>query len=175
MGESDIDVTTLSLTELADHIEQTHHAYLHSELPRLDEMMAKVVSDHGERNPSLHRIREIFLALATEMSSHMMKEERILFPMVRELDASEMTPSFHCGTLANPIRQMESEHTQAGSALEDLHELADGYTPPDWACDNYRALLDALARFEHDLQLHIHKESDVLFPRALEMESKKGS
>ena len=120
MAESDVDVTALSLTELADHIEQTHHAYLHSEIPRLDEMTEKVASIHGERNPSLHRIREIFLALAAEMSSHMMKEERILFPMIRELDASEMTPAFHCGSLANPIRQMESEHTQAGSALEEI-------------------------------------------------------
>ena len=169
------DVAVMSLTELADHIEQTHHTYLHSELPRLDEMTEKVASVHGERDPRLHQIREIFLALATEMSNHMMKEERILFPMVRQLDASETTPTFHCGSLANPIRQMESEHTQAGSALEDLRELADGYTPPDWACNTYRAMLDALARFDHDLQLHMRKEGEVLFPRALEMENKKGS
>jgi len=174
MVETDVDVMTLSLAELADHIEQTHHAYLHSEIPRLDEMTEKVASVHGEKNPRLHQIRQTFLALAAEMSSHMMKEERILFPMVRELDASEMTPAFHCGSLANPIQQMESEHTQAGSALEDLRELADGYTPPDWACSTYRAMLDALARFEHDLHLHIHKESDALFPRALEMERIKG-
>jgi regulator of cell morphogenesis and NO signaling len=169
------DVAAMSLTELADHIEQTHHAYLHSELPRLDEMTEKVASVHGERDPRLHQIRQIFLALAAEMSGHMMKEERILFPMVRQLDASETTPTFHCGSLANPIRQMESEHTQAESALDDLRELADGYAPPDWACNTYRAMLDALARFDHDLQLHMRKEGEVLFPRALEMENKKGS
>lgn len=173
--EYDADLAAMSLTELADHIEQTHHAYLHSELPRLDEMTEKVVSVHGERNSRLHQIREIFLALAAEMSSHMMKEERILFPMVRELDTSETTPAFHCGSLANPIRQMESEHTQAEAALEKLRELTDDYTPSDWACNNYRAMLDALAHFEHDLHLHIHKESSSLFPRALEMENKKGS
>lgn len=175
VGESVVDVAAMSLTEQADHIEQTHHTYLRSEFPRLDRMTEKVTSVHGERNSRLHQIRETFLALATELSSHMTKEEQILFPMVRQLDASQRTPTFHCGSLANPIRQMESEHIQAGSALEKLRELTEGYTPPDWACNTYRAMLDSLARLEHDLHLHIHKENNVLFPRALEMESEKGT
>ena len=172
-GESVVDAASMSLTELADHIEQTHHAYLRSEFPRLDRMTEKVASVHGGKNSNLHQIRETFITLAGELSSHMMKEEQILFPMVRELDASEAAPSFHCGSLANPIRQMESEHTQAGSALEKFKELTDGYTPPDWACNTYRAMLDGLAHLEDDLHLHIHKENNVLFPRALKMESEK--
>ena len=171
-GQSVEDATAMSLTELANHIEQTHHTYLRSEFPRLDKMTEKVTSVHGEKNWRLHQIRKTFLALTAELSSHMMKEEQILFPMVRQLDASETTPKFHCGSLLNPIRHMESEHTCAGSALKKLRNLTDGYTPPDWACNTYRAMLDALARLEHDLHLHIHKENNVLFPRALEMERK---
>lgn len=172
-GESVADAAAMSLTELTDHIEQTHHTYLRSEFPRLDSMTEKVVSVHGERNSRLHQIRETLLALTTELSNHMMKEEQTLFPMMRQLDASETTPTFPCGSLANPIREIESEHIQAGSALEKLRELADGYTPPDWACNTYRAMLDALIHLEHDLHLHIHKENNVLFPRTLEMERGK--
>ena len=36
----------MSLTELVDHIEKTHHAYLHEELPRLAGMTRKVVATH---------------------------------------------------------------------------------------------------------------------------------
>jgi regulator of cell morphogenesis and NO signaling len=175
VGESVIDAAAMSLTELVDHIEQTHHTYLRSEFPRLESMTEKVASVHGEKNSRLHQIRETYIALAAELSSHMMKEEQILFPMVRQLDASEMTPTFHCGVLANPILQMESEHTQAGSALENLRELTDNYTPPDWACNTYLAMLDSLARLENDLHQHIHKENNVLFPRALEMEREKSA
>ena len=170
-----LDASALSLTELVDHILQTHHAYLRSELPRLERMTKKVASVHGNTNSRLHQIRETFLDLATELSSHMMKEEQILFPMVLQLDASKTAPAFHCGSLANPIGQMESEHTEAGSALQELRELTDGYTPPDWACNTYRAMLDALARLEQDLHLHIHKENNLLFPGALEMEREKSA
>ncbi len=168
-----VDAAAMSLIGLVDHIEQTHHAYLRSEFPRLEEMTKKVESVHGEKNPRLAQIRETFLAMVTELSSHMMKEEQILFPMVRQLDASDTAPAFRCGSLANPIRQMESEHTQAGSALEELRELSDDYTPPDWACATYRAMLDAFIHLEGDLHLHIHKENNVLFPRAIEIESEK--
>ena len=109
----------------------------------------------------------------TELADHMMKEEQILFPLVRQLDASDTAPTFHCGSLANPIDQMESEHSQAGAALERLRELTDGFTPPDGACNTYHAMLDALAQLERDLHLHIHKENNVLFPRALKMEQNK--
>ena len=174
-GESVADVAAMSMTELADHIEQTHHVYLRSELPRLEEMTEKVASVHGEKDSRLSLIRETFRVLVSELSSHMMKEEQILFPMVRQLDASETTPAFHCGSLANPIQQMQIEHTQADVMLGKLNELTDSYSAPEWACDTYRAMLEALARFEADMHQHIHKENDVLFLRALEIESEKSA
>ena len=134
-------------------------------------MTKKVAMAHGKANIKLHEIRETFLAMSSELVDHMMKEEKILFPMIRQLDENAETSVFHCGTLANPIRQMETEHTQAGSALERLRELTDDYTPPEWACNTYRAMLDGLENIEQDLHVHIHKENNVLFPRAIKMES----
>jgi len=172
-GESAADVAAMSMTELADHIEQTHHVYLRSELPRLDKLTEEMASVHGKMDSRISLIRETIRILVSELSSHMMKEEQILFPMVRQLDASETTPEFHCGPLANPIQQMELEHTQAGVMLGKLNELTDSYSAPEWACDTYRAMLDALARFERDMHQHIDKENNVLFPRALAVESEK--
>jgi regulator of cell morphogenesis and NO signaling len=168
-----VSPATMSLTELADHIEQTHHAYLRTELPRLDFMTKKVSAVHGDKEPRLRELRDTFVSLAEELSSHMFKEEQILFPMIRQLEASETAPAFHCGSLANPVTQMEAEHDIAGSALERQRELTDDYQPPDWACNTFRAMVDALARLEDDLHQHIHKENNVLFPRALKLEAKK--
>ncbi|MDA0710909.1 MAG: iron-sulfur cluster repair di-iron protein [bacterium] len=170
--EPSVNPASMTLTELADHIVETHHAYLKTEFPRLDRMTEKVAAVHGDKNESLYAVRQIFLALVEELTSHMMKEERILFPMVRQMESTEPASAFHCGSVGNPIRQMELEHDIAGSALETLNELTGGYTPPEWACNTYRALLDGLAHLESDMHQHIHKENNVLFPRAIEMEKK---
>lgn len=165
-----VDADAMTLAELADHVEATHHAYLREELPRLDFMTEKVSRVHGDKDERLYRVREAFVALKSELEPHMMKEERVLFPMIRELEQATGPVQFHCGSVANPIRQMEHEHDQSGQALEILRESTDGFTPPDWACNTYRAMLDSLARLEADMHQHVHKENNVLFPKAVQRE-----
>ena len=165
-----VDADAMSLTELADHIEQTHHAYLRAELPRLDMMTEKVARVHGDKEPRLAQVRKAFVALKAELEPHMIKEERILFPIIRQLEASSDRPGFHCGSVVNPIEQMEHEHDQAGDALAAIREAADDFVPPDWACNTYLAMLDSLEKLEADMHQHIHKENNVLFPKAIKLE-----
>ncbi len=171
LGAPPVDAAAMSLTELADHIQKQHHGYLRDVLPRLDMLTARVASVHGADDPRLNEVRQTLLGFAAELSSHMMKEEQVLFPMIRQLDASETLPAFHCGSLNNPIRQMELEHHDAGAALERMRALTDEYTPPSWACNTYRAMLDELSHLERDMHQHVHKEDNVLFPRAVKLES----
>jgi regulator of cell morphogenesis and NO signaling len=170
-SDSIADVADMTLTDLVDHIEDTHHAYLRKELPRLAELAGKVASRHGERDPRLHRVQQTIAGMSTELWQHMRKEEQCLFPMIRQLELEVQAPWVYCGTIANPIRQMEFEHDDAGAALRRLRELTDDFSPPTWACNTYRVLLVSLAYFERDMHSHVHKENNVLFPNALRMEA----
>ncbi|MGQ9879660.1 MAG: hemerythrin domain-containing protein [Armatimonadota bacterium] len=75
---------------------------------------------------------------------------------------------FHFGTVANPIRMMEFEHVSAAEALQKLRHLTNDYTPAEDACPTTRALVEALETLEKDL--HIHKENNILHPRAIALE-----
>jgi regulator of cell morphogenesis and NO signaling len=156
-----------SMTALIDHIEQVHHTYLRAELPRLRFLTSKVRTAHGGRHPELVEVERVFSALEAELASHMQKEEQVLFPMIRQLETSAVPPQFHCGSIGNPVFAMEREHDDAARGLATLRSLTDGYAPPEDACNSYRAMLDGLRELESDLHQHIHKENNVLFPRAL--------
>jgi regulator of cell morphogenesis and NO signaling len=164
------DPATMTLSELADHIEATHHAYLRVELPRLATMAQRVAKVHGDKDDRLQTISETVDAFAAELESHMGKEEAVLFPAIRQFDGAERMPSLPFGRVANPIHCMEQEHDNAGAALEHLRMLSDGFAPPDWACNTYRALLDGLHELELDMHQHVHKENNVLFPRIIARE-----
>lgn len=164
-GPAEVDAAVMSLTELADHIEATHHAYLKDELPRLVDMADRVAAKHRERDPRLVQVAEATRELAEEMRCHMQKEEFILFPLVREIDAGRGHGA--AALLAGPIHQMEDEHRAAGDATARLRLLTDGFAPEGAACNTHRALLAGLAEFESDLHRHVHKENNVLFPRTL--------
>jgi len=163
---TETDVASMTLTALADHIEATHHAYLRSEMPRLQAMADKVASVHGHREPRLLRIRGVFPGFTDEITGHMMKEETVLFPLIREMEATRRPID-----VSGPIRVMEDEHRLVASGLEQLKSLTDGFQPPDWACGTLRAFLTGLAELEKDFHQHIHKENNVLFPRALAFSS----
>ena len=76
------------MAELIGHIVTQHHAYVKSETPRLEQLLAKVCSVHGQNHPELNVIRETFAGLGQELSMHLMKEENILFPYIIEMEKS---------------------------------------------------------------------------------------
>ncbi len=158
------DADAMSLSALCDHIESAHHDYLREELPRLDFMTRKVAAVHGDGEPRLVEIRRIFERLAPELAAHITGEEKEVFPVIRALEAGTGAGA---AALASSLAELEQEHDAAGAALAQFRELTDGYRPPEWACNTFRALYDGLAELERNMHQHVHKENNVLFPKAL--------
>jgi len=169
------DATAMPLDTLCDHIVERHHDYLRRELPRLMQMADKVAKVHGDNDSRLEGVAETLRGLAAELEVHTMKEEHVLFPAIRAMAQRDGLPPMPFGTLANPIHAMEADHDGAGDGLARLADLTDDYMPPQWACNTYQALLDGLHDLELDLHQHIHKENNVLFPRAMEEENRRRS
>ena len=167
--------STMGLVQLVDHLEATHHAYLWSELPRLSALMDKVTTVHGERHPELGAIGDCFATIRTDLEPHLTKEERVLFPMVRELATADSAPSFHCGSIRNPISAMLTEHDTVGELLRRLRALSNEYVPPADGCGSYVALFAGFETMEADTHLHIHKENNLLFPAVVEIERRLAS
>jgi regulator of cell morphogenesis and NO signaling len=170
-AQNDTNWLEVPLVDLCANIVGTHHTYLKTELPRLEGLTAKIARVHGDNHAELVEVADLFAALREELEQHMLKEERVLFPIVEQLVAAKTRPAFHCGSVQNPISMMELEHDNAAAALERLRNLTNGYTTPQDGCNTYRATMDGLARFENDMHHHIHKENSVLFPRAVALEA----
>lgn len=159
----------LAPDELVTYIVETHHGFLRRELPRLHAMSERVAQVHGGHTPALVEIFQIFRGIELELSSHMLKEEQVLFPAVVALVQDAPAPE----SLDGPISCMIHEHEEVGGALERLREISHGYQPPFEACNTYRALFAGLRELEEDLHRHIHLENAVLFPTAQSMASSR--
>ncbi|MBI1313040.1 iron-sulfur cluster repair di-iron protein [bacterium] len=167
--EFDDNFSTKTLTGMCDEIVDTHHEYLKRELSRLTQLVDKVRSVHGEAHPWLQELSAAFGRLRDELVPHMFKEEHILFPAIRTIEQSQSVPRFPFGSVDNPIHMMEHEHDAAGQALREMRDVSRNFTAPDDACNTFRVMLDGLRELELDLHQHIHKENNVLFPRASQL------
>jgi regulator of cell morphogenesis and NO signaling len=159
---------------LIDYIVARHHTFVRESMPAIQQHLAKVAAVHGARHPELPFIDTRFSKVAAEMSLHMVKEERVLFPYIQALNEAVAhgapPPPDMFGTVQNPIRMMEIEHQEAGDGMDAIRELTSGYLVPDDACSTYRMVIEELKAFEHDLHVHVHLENNVLFPKAVELE-----
>ncbi len=164
-----------SMEEITVHIVATHHAYVRRELPRLALLAEKVVHRHGAARAELPAIQAALATLDKELIDHLAKEEAVLFPYIVQSERASVKgsarPAACFDTVARPIAMMTEEHDAAGALMATMRRLSSDFTPPEDACPTYRAFYDGLKEFEQDLHQHIHLENNILFPRALQMES----
>ena len=163
-----------SLDFLADFIVNTHHSYVKKKLPDLKNYAAKVAAVHGKHHPELIPILQLVEEVSAELYTHMIKEERILFPYIKDLvaatNSSQSLHAAHFGTVQNPISVMEMEHEMVGENLAAIRTLSGNFALPVDACASYSLLYKMLDEFEDDLFTHVHLENNILFPKALELE-----
>ncbi|HUF05676.1 MAG TPA: iron-sulfur cluster repair di-iron protein [Aridibacter sp.] len=174
-GENATDFEKMPMAALIDHILEKHHVYTKDELRQLAPLMDKVANRHGESHTELLILKSLVLTLFQDLASHMAKEEAILFPYLRDLlkrqgAMSSSSPAF--GTVRNPLRVMIAEHDRAGELLRQMRKTSADYELPEGVCPSYTALYTRLEALEADLHQHIHLENNILFPKALELESK---
>jgi regulator of cell morphogenesis and NO signaling len=162
------DWTSEPLAALIDHIIGTYHHPLREELPRLESMAEKVSRVHDSKAPHLARLATIVAELSADLQLHMRKEELVLFPAIRRLEARFAPPDLRLG---GATMAMEHEHDNAGALLSELRVIADDYVAPEWACETLRALYHGLLELEAAMHVHVHLENNILFPRALALEA----
>lgn len=152
------DWRSAPLPEIIDHIIVRYHDRHREQLPELILQATKVERVHAAKASVPRGLTKYLTMLHEELTNHMMKEERILFPMIKQGMGSQA---------GGPVSVMESEHDEAGELLEVIKHTTNNVTPPDDACTTWRALYNGINEMIDDLMNHISLENNVLFPRAL--------
>jgi regulator of cell morphogenesis and NO signaling len=165
-------VEGLELDELADYIVKRHHSYVKENIPFLRMKLQKLCDAHADDNPELLEVQQLFEETARNLTTHMQKEEMVLFPFIRNLVKQKQgrSTATQPGAIRGPINVMEHEHQAEGDRLEKIRILTDNYTVPATGCNTYRVTFKTLEDFELDFHRHIHLENNILFKKAIALE-----
>ena len=148
-------------SKLVDYIVGKHHAYLNEELPKISELTLKILKVHGKKHEELFKIHKLFNTLRIELEEHLVKEEDLLFPAIKEYDAEKS--NYNKEKMINLINDLEKEHTGAGDIIKELREVAGHYIAPKDACRTFELTYRKLRELEEDTFQHIHLENNILF------------
>jgi molybdenum cofactor biosynthesis enzyme MoaA len=142
-------MTPAEIVALARSILDTHHAFLHHELPRIEAAL----------DGASPRVRAPFAHLRRAMEEHMKAEEDLVYPVILGL-ASSGDPGRR--GVAGPIAELEAGHDNIRTLEGALREAA----------RDAGALEGDLLAMLDDLCEHHRKEEEELFPAAIALAAK---
>lgn len=151
---------------LADYIEKTHHRYVRKTVPLLKQYTERIHQVHGAQRPELIKIKYLFNESAVVLGAHMKEEEKVLFPLFRDMaKGKEVNGELIRALIHNLMEEHENEEEQ----FNEIAQLSNQYTPPEDACNTYRVTYGLLSEYDQDLKLHTHLENNILFTKALNL------
>ncbi|WP_105169721.1 hemerythrin domain-containing protein [Pseudoalteromonas sp. T1lg23B] len=149
---------TRPVCDLIAHILENFHEKHRVQLSEAIRLTQKVANAHGDHPNFPYELEALLTSMQFDLEEHMIKEERILFPMME----SGMHPS-------GPISVMMSEHVDHAKTLEQLKLTTNAFSPPAEACNSWTTLYKDLQALYFDLKEHIHLENDILFSSKSEL------
>lgn len=158
---NDVDLKAISNTELIDSFIMPHHVFTKLILPEISELATKILRVHGSEHKELFQIHKLVRNLEMELEQHLIKEEEILFPMIKEYDKNPSSELLN--NIKQQVEETEAEHEGAGDILKELRKLTGDYIAPADGCGTYRRTFAKLQELEADLFQHIHMENNILF------------
>ena len=167
-----VDPIQLSLGDLTDYIVNVHHAFVRQSVPLILRHILKIATKHGNTFPYMKKVYVLFTQINTELMYHVAKEENIIFPAIRELEANrslETAPGF----LRKAIDAIEEDYRFVGKLLQQIRSLTNDYQIPENVCSTFRLTMNLLRHFESDLRRHVHLENNILFPKVHELDKNK--
>lgn len=164
----------MTAEQLISHILIHHHYYIKQIVPQIQQHLFKLQQKHADKFKWIESGVKTFNLLQQELLQHMQKEETVLFPCIKKVEACyhENGNKNDINNILAPIMVMEKEHAEAGDLMERLKTITNNYTPAETACTTHRITLNELKEFEANLHQHVHLENNILFPKAIIMYNK---
>ena len=149
------DIEKVSVSTLLHYLEASHAYYLDFELPAIRTGLNDALND-GDSVARL--IMKLYDEYAHAIRSHMLYEERTVFPYVKALERGELPTNYN-------IETFSKHHVQIDRKLHELKNIIIKYLPSDGLHNNQlTAILYDIYNCERWLTDHSQVEDRIFIP-----------
>ncbi|MBN1256919.1 MAG: hemerythrin domain-containing protein [Planctomycetes bacterium] len=180
-NSNEVDWENRSLTELVDYIENYHHDYMSEALPRFFELMELAKRHPDSEGSKIFKALQHFSSLLAEgYINHARREENLLFPYIREMEAyasgdkEQLEDAEAGGLIFKSMASIDNEHDQIIDTLTRMKAKEVVAQMPEDAPEPFGELHKIVLEIAADLKNHAQLEDKYLFPRAVELEKNLG-
>ena len=159
---------------ILQYLRNTHYYYIEQKLPELERLVNQTIKVCYKDEKTQQLIISFFSGYSDQLTRHIEKEERDVFPYVYWLENSQLEKEISLDTVEKfkqySIEQYQNTHDDIEEKLTDIQNLIIKYLPPPDDMYLCNKLLFEIFDLGNDINYHSRIEEKVLIPKALIME-----
>ncbi len=174
--EADIPLISYPIDLIIEYLKHAHFLFVKHKLPFISRLVESFRADHAEYEAVAKDLKIIFPLFIEDFIHHIYEEEDTLFKYILVLEKAargQYNPArLYYLMERNSLQRFAMEHEAHDDEMEGIRKITRDYTLTPEAPLHVKVIYSELLLFEKALQTHARIENEILFPKAMALESR---
>lgn len=174
--EADLPLVTYPVDLIIEYLKHSHFIFIKHKLPYIARLVEAFKARHPEYLAIERDLKLVFPLFVEDFIEHIYEEEDTLFNFIQVLERAskgEYAPSkLYYMMEKHSVRKFAFDHESHDDEMEGIRKITQDYRVLQSTPLHIRVLYHELKDFEKSLITHARIENEILFPKAMSLESK---
>lgn len=176
LKEADLPLISYPTDLIIEYLKHSHFLFIKHKLPYIARLVESFKAKHDDYMQIERDLKIVFPLFVEDFIAHIYEEEDTLFHYILALEKASKG-KFAPGKLfylmeKNSIQKFAMEHEAHDDEMEGIRRITRDYNLLAGAPVHVKVIYNELKAFEKSLITHARIENEILFPKAMAIESK---
>jgi len=176
LQEADLPLVSYPVDLIIEYLKHSHFLFIKHKLPYIARLVESFKANHDDFRAVERDLKIVFPLFVEDFIAHIYEEEDTLFSYIQALERATKGRYIPTKLLylmeKNSVQKFAMEHEAHDDEMEGIRNITKDYALTPHAPLHVKVLYNELKGFEKSLITHARIENDILFPKAMALESK---
>jgi regulator of cell morphogenesis and NO signaling len=176
LQEADLPLVSYPIDLIIEYLKHSHFLFIKHKLPYIARLVESFKANHEDFRTVERDLKIVFPLFVEDFIAHIYEEEDTLFSYIQALERATkgryLPTKLYYLMEKNSVQKFAMEHEAHDDEMEGIRNITKDYTLTPQAPLHVKVLYNELKGFEKSLITHARIENDILFPKAMALESK---
>lgn len=176
LAEADLPLISYPIDLIIEYLKHSHFLFIKHKLPYIARLVESFKADHDEYIMVERDLKMVFPLFVEDFIHHIYEEEDTLFHYIRALERASkgqyQPTKLYFLMERHSVQRFAMEHEVHDDEMTGIRKITKDYQLEPGAPLHVKVIYNELKDFEKSLITHARIENEILFPKAMALESK---
>lgn len=173
--QADLPLFSYRIDLIIEYLKHAHYLFIKHKLPFINRLVQHFKADHPDYQQVEKDLKILFPLFMEDFINHIYEEEDTLFKYIHKLDRARQgryhTSRLYSAMEKYSLQRCAMEHEAHDDEMAGIRKMTKDYLLTPGAPLHVKVIYCELMQFEKNLQEHARIENEILFPKAMLLES----